>query len=228
MTVGGGGFDVTVVAIDGPGGVGKSTVAAALAARLGVPHIDTGAIYRAAALAVLRAGVSPDDAGACAAVAAEADIRRAGARTLLDGDDVEDVIRGPEVTAVVSQVSAHPAVRLALLGQQRAGLEHGGVVEGRDAGTAVVPDAHLKVWLTASPEVRATRRAAQVGVTDPTAVTHLAEELAQRDASDAERMRPAADAIIVDTGAWAVDDLVADLAARAVAGTSATRSKERE
>ena len=215
-----------VVAIDGPGGVGKSTVAAALAARLQVPHIDTGAIYRAATLATVRAGVDPADGAACAQLAARVDIRRHGGRTFLDGEDVEDAIRGPEVTAVVSQVSSHPPVRTALRSHQRAGLEHGGVVEGRDAGTAVVPDAHLKVWLTASPEVRAARRAAQVGVTDPLAVTSLADELAQRDASDAQRMRPAGDAIMVDTGDAAVDDIVRDLAARANAAASAARPKE--
>ncbi len=215
-----------VVAIDGPGGVGKSTVAAALAARLQVPHIDTGAIYRAATLATVRAGVDPADGQSCAEVAARVDIRRHGGRTFLDDEDVEDAIRGPEVTALVSQVSSHPPVRTALLRHQRAGLEHGGVVEGRDAGTAVVPDAHLKVWLTASPEVRAGRRAAQIGVTDPAAVASLADELAQRDASDAQRMRPAADAIMVDTGDAGVDDIVGDLAARATAAASAARPKE--
>ena len=211
-----------VVAIDGPGGVGKSTIAGALAERLAVPHVDTGAIYRAAALAALRAGVDPADGPACAAVAASAEIRRHGGRTLLDGEDVEDAIRGPQVTAVVSEISAHPAVRSALLEHQRAGLEGGGVVEGRDAGTAVVPDAPLKVWLTASPEVRAARRAAQIGVHDPDAVARLAAGLAQRDASDAERMRPAADAVVVDTGEASVDDLVEDLAARAASAETSS------
>lgn len=203
-----------VVAIDGPGGAGKSTIAAALAERLGVPHVDTGAIYRAATLAVLRAGVDPGDAQACARVADSAEIGRRGGRTLLDGEDVEDEIRGARVTAHVSRVSGHPPVRAALLAAQREGIgAEGGVVEGRDAGTAVVPDADLKVWLTASPQERAARRAAQLDETDPERVAALARELELRDASDAERMRPAEDAVTVDTSGRGIDDIVEGLAA---------------
>lgn len=206
--------EAVVVAIDGPGGVGKSTIAAALAERLDVPHIDTGAIYRAATLAVLRAGVDSGDADACARIAAAVSISRADGRTLLDGEDVEDEIRGTWVTAHVSRVSGHPPVRAALLAAQRDGVgAEGGVVEGRDAGTAVVPDADLKVWLTASPQERAARRAAQLGETDPERVAALAHELALRDASDAERMRPADDAVTVDTSGRSVDDIVEGLVA---------------
>lgn len=198
-----------VVAIDGPGGAGKSTIAARLAQRLGVPHVDTGATYRAATLAVLRAGVDPADGTACAGVAERAQISRPAGRTLLDGEDVEDEIRGPVVTTVVSQVSGHQGVRDALLAVQRAGVAaRGGVVEGRDAGTRVVPDADLKVWLTASADERAARRAAQLGEDDPRQVAELAAALAVRDAADAERMRPADDAVVVDTTGMDVDAVV--------------------
>jgi cytidylate kinase len=202
-----------VVTIDGPAGSGKSTVAAALAVRLGVPHVDTGAYYRAATLVVLRAGISVDDGPGAAHVVAGAQIERRAGRTLLDGEDVEDEIRGPAVTAAVSAVSAHPEVRAALLPLQRAAVgTAGAVVEGRDAGTVVVPDARLKVWLTASPEVRAARRAAQLGQTDAEAVALHAADLARRDAQDAEQMARAADVIDVDTTGRDVPSLVAELA----------------
>ncbi|MGH8907468.1 MAG: (d)CMP kinase [Egibacteraceae bacterium] len=203
-----------VVTIDGPGGAGKSTVAAALAARLRLPHVDTGAFYRAATLAVLRAGVDPDDAEGCVDVAVKAGIGRQGGRTWLDGDDVEAEIRGSAVTAAVSAVSAHPGVRRALLAAQRAGIsEAGGVVEGRDAGTVVAPDATLKVWLTASPQARAARRAAQLGHAGGAAVDVHARDLARRDALDAPHMRPAPDAVTVDTTDRIVDDVVSEIAA---------------
>lgn len=208
---------MTVVAIDGPAGAGKSTVAAALARRLGVPHVDTGAIYRAATLAVLRAGVDPADADACVRVVAAADIGRRDGRTTLDGADVEDEIRGPEVTASVSSVSAHPAVRAALLALQRGQVdESGGVVEGRDAGTVVVPGADLKVWLTADPLERARRRAADRGEQDHDAISAHAQAIARRDAQDAAQMVRAADAVEVDTTGRSVDDVIEELAALAV------------
>lgn len=198
-----------VVAIDGPGGSGKSTVAAALAARLGVPHVDTGAYYRAAALAVLRAGADPGDVAAVPAVVGRARIDRRGGRTLLDGEDVEDEIRGPRVTAVVSEIAAQPAVRALLLARQQAEVTDAGVVvEGRDAGTAVVPDAALKVWLTASPEERAERRAAQVGDARPDAVAAHAADLRRRDALDRPQMLRAPDAVELDTTGRTVDELV--------------------
>lgn len=200
-----------VIAIDGPAGAGKSTIAAALASRLGLPHVDTGAYYRAATLAVLRARVDPADEAACAAVAGAAEIGRRAGRTLLAGEDVEDEIRGPAVTAAVSAVSAHPAVRTALLARQRAEVGAvGGVVEGRDAGTVVVPDADLKVWLTATPAERAARRAAQLG--EP-AASHL-DDLARRDAADAAQMVPAPDAVEIDTTGRTVSDIIDDIVAR--------------
>lgn len=200
------------VAIDGPAGSGKSTVARALARRLGAPHVDTGAFYRAATLAALREGVDVHDEGACARVARAAHIERSGDRTLLDGDDVEDEIRGRRVTAAVSTVSAHPGVRAALLDRQRAQAVAGGVVEGRDAGTVVVPDAELKVWLTAGPTERARRRAAQAGVADRDGVAAQVADLRARDRRDAARMRRADDAVIVDTTGRSVEAVVDELA----------------
>lgn len=203
---------MTVVAIDGPAGSGKSTIAARLAERLGVPHVDTGAVYRAATLAVLRAGVDIRDVTACLRVVEQARIGRVDGRTTLDGEDVEALIRGPEVTAAVSAVSAHPEVRAALLGLQRAQLgERGGVVEGRDAGTVVVPAADLKVWLTADPLERARRRAAERGQDDPGDIAAQAADLERRDRHDARQMVRAADAVEIDTTGRGIEDLVEEL-----------------
>jgi len=205
---------VTVVAIDGPSGSGKSTVAAALARRLGVRHVDTGAYYRAATLAVLRAGLEPDDPRVPELVAA-ARIERRDGRTHLDGQDVEAEIRGGPVTAAVSVVAAQASVRRVLVARQRAEVGDGGaVVEGRDAGTVVVPDADLKVWLTASPRERAARRAAQVGEAAPEAVEAQAKALARRDARDAAQMTRAQDVVEVDTTGTSVAALVDTLVAR--------------
>lgn len=209
-------MSAVVVTIDGPAGSGKSTVATVLAERLGVPHVDTGAFYRAATLAVLRAGVDPEDADGCAAVVVDRDIRREGRRTLLDGVDVEAEIRGAEVTGAVSAVSKHQRVRDALVALQRQQVgARGAVLEGRDAGTAVAPDADLKVWLTASVRERAARRAAQLGRDDPAEVERQALEIARRDADDAARMMPAADAVRIDTSGRRIDAVVAELEALA-------------
>ncbi|MDQ4130932.1 MAG: (d)CMP kinase, partial [Actinomycetota bacterium] len=173
-----------VIAIDGPSGSGKSTVARRLADVLGLPHLDTGGLYRAVTLAVLRRGMDIHDAKACSEVARTVRIEQRGGRTYLCGEDVEDEIRGDEVTAAVSVVSAHPGVRDALLPVQRSAAAEGGVVEGRDIGSVVLPDADLKVYLTASPEERARRRALERGIED---VAATQRDLSRRDLQDEGR-----------------------------------------
>lgn len=203
------------VALDGPAGSGKSSVARALAEELGARHLDTGAIYRAITLACVDAGVDLADGAACAEVARAARIEQREARTWLDGRDVEDAIRGDVVSAQVSTVSAHAAVRDVLLAHQRDLSAGGAIVEGRDIGTVVLPDADVKVFLTASAEERAHRRAAQLGRDD---VAALQAAIEQRDRSDSERavapLRPADDALVLDTTGLPFDEVVAILAAR--------------
>jgi cytidylate kinase len=197
------------VTLDGPSGTGKSSVARAVARRLGAAYLDTGAMYRAATVAVLDAGVDPEDADAVAKVVAGARIEvgtAAGAElVLVDGVDVAVRIRSAEVTRAVSAVSAVPAVRRQLVEQQRA-LVAGTdavVVEGRDIGTVVLPDATVKIYLTAAPEARAERRALQLGLTTPDEIAALAADLRRRDDYDSSRadspLRPAVDAEIVDS-----------------------------
>lgn len=206
-----------VIALDGPAGSGKSSVAIALAGRLDGQHLDTGAIYRAITLACLEADVALDDADACARVAAAVRIGTEGGRTTLDGRDVEDEIRGDTVSAQVSTVSAHPAVREVLLEHQRSMAGAGAVVEGRDIGTVVLPGADLKVFLTASAEERARRRAEQLGRDD---VEELQAAIEQRDRLDRDRevapLRPAEDAWELDTTGIPFEDVVAIIEHRAL------------
>ena len=205
-----------VVAIDGPAGSGKSSVASAVAAALGVPHIDTGAFYRAATLAALRADVPVEDEEAVLAVVRALRVERRHGRTLLAGEDVEDEIRGTAVTGAVSTVARHPRVRQALLAAQRDGVAgSGAVVEGRDAGTVVVPDAALKVWLDATPEERGRRRALQRG--EAGAVPAHVADVRRRDAADARQMARADGAVVVDTTGRSLDDVVAEVVALALA-----------
>lgn len=209
-----------VIALDGPSGSGKSTVARVLARRLGWRYVDTGATYRAATLAVLRAGTDLSDASAVAAVVERARIAVSTdpdvPGTTLDGDDVSAVIRGAEVTAAVSAVSAVPAVRARMVALQRelAGAS-GAVLEGRDIGTAVFPEAPVKVFLDASPEVRASRRAgdADTGVTaGGDVVDRVAADLARRDRLDSSRtaspLQAADDAVHLDSSALDADQVV--------------------
>lgn len=208
-----------VVAIDGPAGTGKSTVARGLAKALGSRYLDTGAMYRVVTLAVLRSGVALDDLDGVAAVAqgveVSVDSQPDGDRAFLGAEDVSREIRGDEVTRAVSAVAAVPAVRSRLVAvQQQLAAQGGGVVvEGRDVGTVVLPDADVKIFLTASAETRARRRNDQniaAGLRDDYAGV-LADVL-RRDEMDSTRavspLRPADDAVIVDTGDMTQDQVV--------------------
>lgn len=200
---------MTVVAIDGPAGSGKSTIARALATRMGVPHVDTGAFYRALALAVLRAQADPADQAQVLGVLARTTIARADDRTLLDGRDVEADIRTGQVDACVSAVAAHPRVRARLVERQRDAVgARGAVVEGRDAAAVIVPDATLKVWLTAPPAVRASRRAAQQGSADAAVIERVASDLITRDHADRGNTHRAGDAVEIDTADLTVTQVV--------------------
>lgn len=208
---------VGVIAIDGPAGSGKSTVARRLAERLGVDYLDTGAMYRSVAFAVLRSDVDPADADAVAALVADLDISVANGVVTVDGVDATIEIRGPEVTRAVSVVAANPAVRADLVARQRAWgrARAGGVIEGRDIGSVVFPDATLKVYLTASPEARAGRRAQEVTDLSYEAV---AADIARRDAfdqgRDASPLVEAPDAVLVDTTDHTVEEVIDEVVAR--------------
>lgn len=215
-----------VIAIDGPAGAGKSTVARNLAKALGFLLVDTGAIYRAVALAATRRGIDRRDGAAVAQLASDLLGREAlvfrrdaelGMRVVLEGDDVSDEIRTPEMGIGASEVSVHPKVREALLGIQRqAGAEGGVVLEGRDIGTVVFPDAELKFFLTASPEVRAQRRHTEL-VQKGNAPTYeeTLEAVRTRDHQDESRavapLRRAADAVLVDSSNLDFDGVVAEM-----------------
>lgn len=201
---------VDVVAIDGPAGTGKSTVAGRLAERVGAHYLDTGAMYRAATLAALRAGVAPDDDDRVAEVVSGSRIRldegSAGETVVwLGDDDVSREIRTDEVTAAVSAVSANPVVREKLVALQRAHADTSFlVVEGRDIGTVVFPNAALKVFLTATPEARAERRHRQnLAAGRPSDLAEVLASVNRRDHLDSTRavspLRPADDAVHVDT-----------------------------
>lgn len=205
-----------VIAIDGPAGAGKSTVARALAGRLGITYLDSGAMYRCVALAALRAGADLDGAGAVAAIARSLTLGLGDGRLELDGEDVSEAIRAPEVSAAASRVSVHPGVRDAMVERQRSLIEAGDyVAEGRDIGTVVSPEAPLKVFLTASPSERARRRAAETGEH----TRDVLDSQAARDERDTERehgaLRAAEDAVELDTTGLDVDAVVERLAALA-------------
>jgi CMP/dCMP kinase len=199
-----------VIAIDGPAGAGKSTVARAVAERLGFTYLDTGAMYRCVALLVSERGGEP------AHVAEEATIEL-GDRVTLDGRDVTEAIRTPEVSAGASEVAADPGVRTALVRRQQEILQTGDwVAEGRDIGTVVAPGAAVKVFLTASAEERARRRAAEIGA-DPEHVLREQHERDRRDASaDRTVLEPAADAVPVDTTGLTLEQVVDQIATLAV------------
>jgi CMP/dCMP kinase len=206
-----------VIALDGPSGTGKSTVAQALAMRLGLRYLDTGATYRAVTLAALRRGLDPEDADAVGqlaeAVTVEVSTDPHDLWVVLDGQRVDRQIRSEPVTSAVSPVSAVPRVRRWLVAEQRRLIGEGDiVVEGRDIGTVVAPDAALKVFLTAAQDVRARRRAGQDGPTAADDVAATAAALHRRDAYDSGRqlspLRPADDAVHVDTTQLSIDEVV--------------------
>ncbi len=194
-----------VVAIDGPAGAGKSTVARGVAGALGFRYLDSGALYRAVALSLLENGGAP-------AERARATKIKLGERVELDGLDVTEAIRKPEVADLASRIASLPDVRQALLGKQRELVGEGDwVAEGRDIGTVVVPDAQLKIFLTASPESRARRRALELGADWRTVL----RDQALRDAQDSERahspLRPAPDAIELDSTDRPAEDVIAQI-----------------
>lgn len=203
-----------VLAIDGPAGSGKSTVAKLVSARLRLPHLDTGAMYRSVTLAVLQADVSLDDHDSVAAAAQNAVITVGPSTVFIDGVDVTTAIREPEVSASVSAVAANPEVRVVLAEAQRqwARARGGAVLEGRDIGTAVFPDATLKIYLNASVEERARRRAAETGETD---LAEMQRAIADRDHLDMTRetdpLTVADDALVVDSTAMGIDDVVEEI-----------------
>jgi cytidylate kinase len=208
---------VKVIAIDGPAGSGKTTVARRLADRLGLEYLDTGAMYRAVTFAALRRGIDPADTEPVEKLARLVDLEVTADRVTVDGADATIEIRGPEVTRAVSLVAANPGVRTELVRRQREWTEQrgGGVLEGRDIGTVVFPDAVLKVYLMARPDVRAERRAAEVTGMDYETV---AADMARRDAldqgRDADPLRRADGALELDTSDMTVDEIVDALAGR--------------
>lgn len=215
------GTERRVVAIDGPSGSGKSTVAREVARRLGLAVLDTGAMYRAVTLAVLEAGVDPADEAACTAIAEAVRIEVESGTTRLDGRDVSTEIRGPEITAAVSAVSAHPSLRSILVEQQRDWVRRhgGGVVEGRDIGTVVFPRAAVKVFLVASEDERARRRQLdERRAARDVDVEAVRGELERRDRLDSGRptspLRAADDAFQLDTTGRTVDEVVDEIVRR--------------
>jgi cytidylate kinase len=199
-----------VIAIDGPAGAGKSSVARAVAAALGFTYLDSGAMYRCVALAGIERGADLDDGEAMGAVARSLAIELDGERVGLDGRVVGAAIRAPEVTAAASRVSVHPAVREAMVARQRQLIEAGRyVAEGRDIGTVVSPDAPLKVFLTASAGERARRRAAQTGEDEATVLAAQRERDQRDETRRHSALRAAPDAVEIDTTDLGLDEVVA-------------------
>lgn len=207
-----------VVAIDGPSGSGKSTIARGVAEALGMQMLDTGAMYRAVTCAVLRAHADPTDQELVTTIAQAVHLDVTRGVTTLDGEDVSAVIRGPEVTANVSSVSVHPGVRAEMVARQRTWVAHhgGGVVEGRDIGSVVFPDAPVKVYLVASHEERARRRQHDETAADRSvSLEEVQHTMAQRDTADSTRavspLRSAEGAMIIDTTGRTPEAIVAEI-----------------
>ena len=204
---------LTVVAIDGPAGAGKSTVGRVVADRLGLEYLDTGAMYRAVTFAALRRGVDPNDDGDVGELSTTMELRFDGRSVFVDGVDATIEIRGREVTSAVSAVASNSAVRTELVRRQRAWVAErgGGVVEGRDIGSVVFPDATLKLYVTASPRVRAERRVAEIGGD----VDEVERSIIERDRKDSTRadspLTEANGAVVVDTSTMSIDEVVAEV-----------------
>lgn len=202
-----------VIAIDGPAGAGKSTIAKALSSRLNMKYLDTGAMYRAVTFEAMLRELDLDDQGAITLMAQECDLHVGLDRVIINGHDATLAIRGPEVTGNVSKVAANSGVRTEMrIRQQEWATSHGGgVIEGRDIATVVFPDAVLKVFLTASPEVRAQRRVDQNGGN----VLEIAAAIAERDLLDSTRadspLASSSDSVVVDTSDRAIDDVVDEI-----------------
>jgi cytidylate kinase len=209
-----------VIAIDGPAGSGKSTIAARLAKKFGYVNLESGAMYRALALKAMEQNVPLDDGEALRQLAnstrIELEPRGEGNRVLLDGRDVSQRIREADVTAAASRVSVHPQVREIMVKRQRAlGLDGGVVMEGRDIGTAVFPEADVKIFLDADESVRAERRVVQAGLRSPEETQRVMAELAVRDQRDRTRsaspLVAAPDAVHIDSTHKSVNDVVAEV-----------------
>jgi cytidylate kinase len=202
---------VRIIAIDGPAGAGKSTVARALAARLGLEYLDTGAMYRAVTLAAMRRGIDPADVEPVARLARELSLEVSDDGVIVDGYDATIEIRSQAVTTAVSAVAANSVVRAELVERQRdwARRRGGGVLEGRDIGSVVFPDAELKLYLTAAPRVRAERRVAEAGGD----VDEIAAAIERRDRHDLSRVDSplvqADGSIVVDTTGLSIDEVLA-------------------
>ena len=209
---------MSVLAIDGPAGAGKTTIAKTVATALGWEYVDTGAMYRAVTLKALREGIDPQDDRSLTRLAGATDISFAGGRVLLDGADVTSSIRSTPVTNAASVVAAHPGVRRALVQRQRDLSRQADVVmEGRDIGSVVAPDASLKVFLTASLDERARRRLQEVGGEGDDALDAMRRSIAERDNADSNRaaspLLRADDAVEIDTTGKDVDAIVAEIVA---------------
>lgn len=223
-----------VITIDGPSGVGKSTVSRRVAEELGLAYLDTGATYRAATLAVLQSGADLTNEASVLAVVNERSIDYDETGILLDGRSIAIDVRSEAVTGAVSTVSAHPKVRAEIVEIQRRWValhDARAVVEGRDIGTVVFPDAPLKIYLTASPLVRALRRAKD-SEADGQEISEIAEKLAARDHADSTRkaspLKPAEDAVLIDTGEMTIDEVVRHIVDLARSQTSDLKSQPDE
>lgn len=204
-----------VIAIDGPAGAGKSTVARQVSTATGLRYLDTGAMYRCVALAVQQSSTDAHDAEAVGKIAREVSVVIGRDASMLNGIDVSTEIRSSEINGIVSIIAAHTPVRDAMREQQRSWIrdQQGGVVEGRDIGTVVFPEAILKIFLTASPEVRAERRVGQSGGD----IQAVASSIAERDHLDSTRLdsplKPSNDSVVVDSSNKTIEEVVAEIVA---------------